>query len=840
MMKQITTLFSLLLATIAPLAVSAQCTTSANTYNDLNTAGGAPVYDCLTNTADTTDPEFGTIGVYGSETYTLENVVAGQEYTFNMCSGTGAGAWIPEITILAADGTTVDAWNGGPATGSPATFASQCEITWTASQSGEYSIVINELGTFSGDAPNQSDCNTTLATDNGNPTVLTGPNSASLCPDNDLVIQEIITNAHQQGTQLNPNTNLAILDFSERTSFDMTIRIANVGSDPADTASLQYLVVDDLTAPTEGIIQFDTIDFGGTPLAPGSTFDYTFNSQGIDTLFPGLAPNQPIDVYAQVDSNQFNQVINDNDAVFSFLISPQDSFTAPYQTSFELVAGTAFTFEHNDWAWKWFDTDDNDVIITPVSFSNITPFDGGMTTFASFTPPNIPSAAAGGDRLESPEFSFDAGVNYNVSGYMRSRSFPGAPLSLELDVAVVDGSGATLSSTTWSAAVADSAYTKYEFPFTVPADADDYTIEFVKNVAGFGELDLVEVEEITDPPSAGFALTGTDETGPFVEYCDGEVTVTNLTTGVGVTSIVNWGDGSTDPIADGETLTHTYTTTGDFTITLSATNPIGTDDATQDVEVRDAPLPQADIELDGTSCLTVNINNLSIDTCGDATVTLDWGDGTVETSFSGSHTYASAGNYNISLTLTNTTGSTSDNITNVDVAPSAPTADVSVVSTTGTDVEIEDLSTDLCGGEIYTIDWGDGSTPATSFTSTHTYPGPGSYTITMTVTNDEGFSQDTATVVISSINEIALNGSLEMFPNPVTGSVLTVGFELINADDVRMSIVGIDGKVLAERAVENATQVTETFDVSALNGGMYILKLETAEGVTTRSFAVNR
>mgnify|MGYP006271960431 FL=1 len=836
MMKQITTLLTLLLATIAPLAISAQCTTSANTYSDLNTAGGAPIYDCLTNTADTTDPEFGTIGVYGSETYSLENVIAGQEYTFNMCSGTGAGSWIPEITILAADGSTVDAWNGGPATGSSATFASQCEITWTATQSGEYSIVINELGTFSGDAPNQSDCNTTLSTDNGNPTVLTGPNSASLCPANDLVISEVITNAHLQGTPLNTNTSLAILDFSERTSFDMTIRIANVGTDPADSATLQYLVVDDLTAPTEGIVQFDTIDFGGGQLASGATYLHFFNSQGIDTLFPGLASNQPIDVYAQVDSSQYNQVINDNDATFSFLISPQDSFTVPYQTSFELTAGTAFTFEHNDWAWKWFDTNDDGARIVPVRFSNVTPFDGEMTTFASLQGTNTPTIASGGDVLQSPELALDAGVDYNVSGYVKS----GFGFPISLDIIVRDGSGTAVATGNFSAAPADSFYVKQEFPFTVPANADDYTVEFVKNSDGFGELDLVEIEEITDPPSAGFALTGTDETGPFVEYCDGEVTVTNLTTGVGVSSTVVWGDGSSDPIADGQTITHTYTSTGNFTITLTATNPVGTDDATQDVEVRDAPLPQADIELDGTSCLTVTINDLSVDTCGDATVTLDWGDGTVETSFSGSHTYAAAGNYDISLTLTNATGSTSDNITNVDVAPSAPTADVNVVTATGTTVEIEDLSTDLCGGETYTIDWGDGSTPATSFTSSHNYPGPGSYTITMTVTNDEGFSQDTATVVISSINEIALNGSLEMFPNPVTGSALTVGFELVNADDVRMSIVGMDGKVLAERSVENATQVTETFDVSALNGGMYILKLETAEGVTTRSFAVNR
>lgn len=154
------------------------CLTSADTWNDL---GSAPCFDQASESCEIADAGFGTdLGIYGSETYTLADVQAGFDYVFNMCTGLGAGAWIPEVVILAPDGTTIDANNVASGT-SGQTFANQCSIAWTASQSGEYSIVINEMGTAVGNAPAQVNCTTLLEVDNGNPTVLCGSNPA-ICP----------------------------------------------------------------------------------------------------------------------------------------------------------------------------------------------------------------------------------------------------------------------------------------------------------------------------------------------------------------------------------------------------------------------------------------------------------------------------------------------------------------------------------------------------------------------------------------------------------------------------------------------------------------------------------
>ena len=161
---------------VCPVVPGEPCLVSADTWG----LGGAPCVDggCVPVDAEYTAAG---IGIYGSETYTLDNLQAGYDYVFDMCSGVGIGSWIPEIAIIAPDGTTVVEWNGEAATGSSLTFNDQCSLEWTATQSGTYLIIINELGTAAGDAPNQVDCATSYAVDNGNPTVLCGTNPAP-CP----------------------------------------------------------------------------------------------------------------------------------------------------------------------------------------------------------------------------------------------------------------------------------------------------------------------------------------------------------------------------------------------------------------------------------------------------------------------------------------------------------------------------------------------------------------------------------------------------------------------------------------------------------------------------------
>lgn len=143
-------------------------------YSNFNTLfGGAPCNDgtgCPFN-------EITTFEVWQSEAYAMNNVIAGGSYTFSMCNGPGAGSWVPEFTILAPGGV-VDAFGPGDGDG--------CSITWTASASGNYLIVINELG----------NCGVAGVTDNGYPAITC--NGTPLCnPPGDCNAGELASTANQ-------------------------------------------------------------------------------------------------------------------------------------------------------------------------------------------------------------------------------------------------------------------------------------------------------------------------------------------------------------------------------------------------------------------------------------------------------------------------------------------------------------------------------------------------------------------------------------------------------------------------------------------------------------------
>ncbi|MFT2692119.1 PKD domain-containing protein [Clavibacter zhangzhiyongii] len=141
-------------------------------------------------------------------------------------------------------------------------------------------------------------------------------------------------------------------------------------------------------------------------------------------------------------------------------------------------------------------------------------------------------------------------------------------------------------------------------------------------------------------------------------------------------------------------------------------------------------------------------------TDADGTITgYDWdfGDDVRASGAQQSHTYAAAGTYTVTLTVTDdrgTTNRTQQEIT-VKAAPAniAPTA---VVTATATDLTAKldgSASTDADGQVAsYAWDFGDGST-GTGPTPTHAYAAGGAYTVTLTVTDDKGLTGSASTQV---------------------------------------------------------------------------------------------
>jgi hypothetical protein len=116
----------------------AQCTDYVDgPYTNFNTAGGAPAPD-----GDAI--EIDTFEIWKSEAYLLDNVIEGETYKFSVYNGPGAGAWAHDFAIGPGDGAN----QISVADASGLDAGSTCEITFTASSSGNYLLVINEAANY--------------------------------------------------------------------------------------------------------------------------------------------------------------------------------------------------------------------------------------------------------------------------------------------------------------------------------------------------------------------------------------------------------------------------------------------------------------------------------------------------------------------------------------------------------------------------------------------------------------------------------------------------------------------------------------------------------------------
>ena len=496
----------------------------------------------------------------------------------------------------------------------------------------------------------------------------------------DLQLVSFQSDATPQATALNTNTVYSVLDYSGTSLFNASATVLNSGQNPADTVTLLYFIVDDINAPTAG----STVskDFPQNPaLAPGAQVTLDLDAIGLDTLFPTLATNQALEVYVEIDSTQFNRVLNVNDSYFSFLINPREAYTVPYSSSFEwVVGGTAFSFEHADWGWKFIDANADGAGNYVAGFSNLPSYDGDYHVFSALTPPNSLALGDAGDYFETPELSLNSG-DYVVSLYGKPFNNGGSPLAGSLTVELVSGSGTTSPIGTFSTGQDTTNWNLNTGVVTVPSSANDWKIRFTDPGGGFGSWDLMALSQLSAPVASG-AIAGTDEINPFVEYCDGNVILSNTSTANGGTCTVDWGDGSaTATIASGATLQHNYSSNGTYTITLTATNPAGSDQVTFDILVTDPPALDASFIIIDQGSGNVSITLENSFPCGGAQTTVNWGDGTSNNLTS--HTYTADGDYTITVTLQTAT----------DISQSTGSVTITGLSTAIGELSLEDAMT---------------------------------------------------------------------------------------------------------------------------------------------------
>ena len=253
------------------------------------------------------------------------------------------------------------------------------------------------------------------------------------------------------------------------------------------------------------------------------------------------------------------------------------------------------------------------------------------------------------------------------------------------------------------------------------------------------------------PPVAALTAACTDLTCTF----DGR----GSTDPDGTIATYAWtfGDGTT---GTGPTPSHTYTTAGDHPVTLTVTDDDGaaSTPATTTVTVSPPPPNQPPDAALTAACtdLTCTFDGRgSTDPDGTiATYAWTFGDGTTGTGPTPGHTYTTAGDHPVTLTVTDDKGAASTPATTtVTVSPpppnQPPTAALTAACTDLTCTFDGRGSTDP-DGTIATYAWtfGDGTT-GTGPTPSHTYTTAGDHPVTLTVTDDKGTASDPAAQTVS-------------------------------------------------------------------------------------------
>ncbi len=168
----------------------------------------------------------------------------------------------------------------------------------------------------------------------------------------------------------------------------------------------------------------------------------------------------------------------------------------------------------------------------------------------------------------------------------------------------------------------------------------------------------------------------------------------------------------------------------------------------------------------GTAPLTVNFDATG-STDADGTIVqydFDFGDGNTDSNTSGveSHTYTAAGTYTASVVVTDNDGLTHTATVTITVEVlEPPVADLVATPTTGTaplTVNFDATgSTDADGTIVqYDFDFGDGNTASNSVgTETHVYTMAGTYTASLSVTDNDGLMDFTTIAITVEVEECA-------------------------------------------------------------------------------------
>ena len=278
------------------------------------------------------------------------------------------------------------------------------------------------------------------------------------------------------------------------------------------------------------------------------------------------------------------------------------------------------------------------------------------------------------------------------------------------------------------------------------AAAGTYTITLTVT-SGYG-CQSTSSQTVTVYPAPTAAFTANDD-------CYGySIAFQNTSTVSSGSNTFSWdfGDGNS---SNNVSPNHLYAASGTYSVKLTATTDKGcTDLVTNSVTV----YPEATASFTASNVCdgaAVAFTNTSTISSGSMTFLWNFGDGSSSTSISPSHTYTTAGTYNVKLTVTTDKGCVSSLSMNITVYPRASVSFTTANVCDGNSASFTNTSTVSSGSLTYLWNFGDGGS-SNNVSPTHQYNTAGTYQVKLIATTNNGCMDSTV-------------GNISIYPKPIAG-----------------------------------------------------------------------
>jgi PKD repeat protein len=450
-------------------------------------------------------------------------------------------------------------------------------------------------------------------------------------------------------------------------TYDVTLTVANTGGQDSETKQVTVsLPIPD--APTAGFtFQANNLDVQFTDASSGQVdarqWDFGDGSTSTDA--------NPTHSYAQAGT--YNVTLTVANAGGQNATSQQVTVAAPLPSA----PSSAFTFQANNLDVQFNDASSGQVDSYSWNFGDGATSDQRNPSHSYAVPGTydvtLTVANAGGQNSSTQQ------VTVNVP-------LPTAPTSAftfqanNLDVQFTDASSGQVDTYSWN--FGDGTFSDQRNPAHSYPAPGTYNVELTVANAGGSNASTQQVSvslPVPDAPTAAFTHTTNNLEAAFTNTSSGQID----------SLLWDFGDGTT---STEQNPSHIYAAAGTYNVTLTVTNAGGANNTSQQVTVSTGlpDLPTADFTADATG-LDVQFTDA---TSGQVDSWLwDFGDGSQSTEQNPLHTYAQAGTYTVSLSVTNAAGS-SDAAQDVTVEGGEEPAD-SVADTTPVSPDINDLRNDL-------------------------------------------------------------------------------------------------------------------------------------------------